>query len=229
MRSGKLLLALPLLIFGIVLIGSLARETRDHRDELDQLRHDLSELAWAMKTPSPFPQAEERIIDLPEDGNTWHTILFLQADWKSRPAERKAHTIWFTEPGLISLREQTHWHVITTDQAEFQKFRPLVDATPCLLIERANGEVIYRESGPQLGKNNDGLRRAIRCEVQRHCPDGRCLPIHPVPGPENEKPLETEIPAILNPEPRKGNPAGTLFVTLAGLAAGTALNWRKNG
>ncbi|MGQ0636457.1 MAG: hypothetical protein ACT4QC_17735 [Planctomycetaceae bacterium] len=177
------------------------------------------------------PQAEDRILDLPEDGDTWHTILFLRPDWRSNSAERRAHTIFFTEAGLSSLRQQTHWHVITTDQPEFQAFRSLVTVTPCLLVERANGEVIYRESGLQLGQNNDGLRRAIRREVERHCPDGRCLPLHPVPGPAPDAP--DEIPAVLREGPaatdEKRNPLVALFAALAGLAGGAAANWKRNG
>ena len=174
--------------------------------------------------------AEERIIDLPEDGNTWHTILFLRPNWQANAAERKAHTIWFTESGLISLRQQTHWHVITTDQPEFEKFRSLVNVTPCLLVERANGEVIYRESGPQLGRNNDGLRRAIRREVQRHCPDGKCLPIHPVPVPNEPEPIN-EIPDIVKKEDPPTQPdrnlGAALAVAAAGLAGGKLLGFRR--
>jgi hypothetical protein len=176
-------------------------------------------------------RAEERVIDLPEDGHSWHTILFLRPDWRSNSAERRAHTVFFTETGLVSLRQQTHWHVITTDQPEFQKFRALVSVTPCLVIERANGEVIYRESGPQLGRDNDGLRRAIRREVERHCPDGRCLPLHPVPGPGPDAP--DEIPAVLREGPTdsedKRSPLVTLLAALAGLVGGAAVNWKRHG
>ena len=42
-------------------------------------------------------------------------------------------------------------------------FARLVSATPCLIIERANGQVVYRESGPQLARDIGGLR----CAVQR--------------------------------------------------------------
>src|SRR4029077_20491618 len=86
--------------------------------------------------------------------------------------------------------------------------RALVDATPCLIVERANGEVVYRESGPQLGTNSRALTRAIQKEIERHCPDGRCLPLHPVPGEDDNR--RDEIPAVLReealPEKRRASP-----------------------
>ena len=143
--------------------------------------------------------AGERVIELPEDGNQWHTILLVCPDWQSRPAERRAEAMFHSEPLLASLKHQTHWHLITTDQPEFEKFRALVDATPCLVVERANGQVVYRESGPGLGHSPHALTRAIRKEIQRHCPDGRCLPLHPVPG-QDELPPGEEVPAVLREE-----------------------------
>ena len=153
---------------------------------------------------------QERVIDLPEDGAQWHTILIVCSGWQGRPAERKAEAMFHAEPLLVSLKHQTHWHLITTDQPEFRKFRALVDTTPCLIVERANGEVVYRESGPELGRHPHLLTHAIRKEIQRHCPDGRCLPLHPVPG-QDEPPPHDEIPAVLREEsPATKNRANSL-------------------
>jgi hypothetical protein len=173
--------------------------------------------------------AEERVINLPEDGNQWHTILILRAGWQGLPSERKAEAMFHTEPLMVSLRHQTHWHLITTDQAECAKFRALVDATPCLIVERANGEVVYRESGPDLGKHPQALTRAIRKEIERHCPDGRCLPLHPVPGKEDESP--EEIPTVLRETPapaeKKANLVPLAAVAGAGLAAGFVWRFKR--
>lgn len=179
------------------------------------------------------PRPEERVIDLPEDGQTWHTILLLRPEWKTISAERKAEAMFHSEPLLVSLKHQTHWHLITTDQAEFVKFRPLVATTPCLLVERANGEVVYRESGPELGKHPHDLTHAIRREIQRHCPDGRCLPLHPVPRKDGERPNDDEIPSVLREGPPLHDRKGTgLFAVLTALGAalgGIAYQWRKTG
>lgn len=168
----------------------------------------------------PREAVEERVVELPEDGNQWHTILILRAGWQSLPSERKAEAMFHSEPLLASLKHQTHWHLFTTDQPECAKFRTLVDATPCLIVERANGEVVYRESGPDLGRQPHALTHAIRREIQRHCPDGRCLPLHPVPD-QDERPAHDEIPAVLREEaPLAGRKTNLLpAAVIAGLAA----------
>lgn len=172
---------------------------------------------------------QERVIDLPEDGYQWHTILIVNPGWQGRPAERRAEAMFHAEPLLVSLKHQTHWHLITTDQPEFRKFRALVDATPCLIVERANGEVVYRESGPELGRHPHLLTHAIRKEIERHCPDGRCLPLHPVPGQDEPQPHE-EIPAVLREEPpaakNRANPLPAVFVVGLGALAGFARKFR---
>jgi len=179
------------------------------------------------------PRAEERVIDLPEDGQTWHTILILRPEWKTLPAERRAEAMFHSEPLLVSLKHQTHWHLITTDQAEFVKFRPLLSTTPCLIVERANGEVVYRESGPELGKHPHDLTHAIRREIERHCPDGRCLPLHPVPHRDEERPNDDEVPSVLRiGPPAHGHKATGVIVLLTALGAalaGIAHQWRKTG
>src|SRR5262245_60866508 len=193
----------------------------------------------ALRPPEPVPivveetfnpQPEERVIDLPEDGYTWHTILILRPEWRSLAAERKAEAMFHSEPLLGSLRHQTHWHLITTDQAEFPKFRPLVAATPCLIVERANGEVVYRESGPELGKRPHDLTHALRREIQRHCPDGRCLPLHPVPG-KDEEPLKDEIPAVLRETPAPAEKRHSFVpaaaIAGAGMLAGFAWKFKR--
>jgi hypothetical protein len=201
------------------------------------LARDLADLravvAIAAEPPAPSELSpEERVLDLPEDGHTWHTILILRPEWRSLPAERRAEAMFHTEPLLASLRHQTHWHLMTTDQAEFQKFRALVNATPCLLVERANGEVVYRESGPELARRPHALTHAIRREIERHCPDGRCLPLHPLPDAPDRNNGESEIPAVLREESRpaqRNPPVGALFAGALGLAGGIAAHWRRSG
>ena len=172
--------------------------------------------------------AEQHVLDLPDDGNQWHTILILRQGWRALPAERKAEAMFQSEPLLVSLKHQTHWHLITTDQEEFRKFQRLVDVTPCLIVERANGQVVYRESGPRLGQNPRGLTLAIRKEIERHCPDRHCLPLHPVPD-KNDPPLREEIPAVLQEEPpekRSSNLVPVAVVAALGGLLGFARKFR---
>ncbi len=215
------LLGCSLLAAALIPAGS--RIYARHNDRLSALESDV-----ALARAEVARGAEERVIDLPEDGCQWHTILILSQGWQGRPAERRAEAMFHAEPLLVSLKHQTHWHVITTDQPEFRKFRALVDVTPCLIVERANGEVVYRESGPALGRHPYLLTRAIRKEIQRHCPDGRCLPLHPVPGPD-ETPSHDEIPAVLReeaPPAQKPNPLPALLAAGLGALLGFASKFR---
>ena len=175
--------------------------------------------------------AEERVLDLPEDANQWHTILILRSGWQNVLAERKAEAIFHSEPLLVSLKHQTHWHLFTTDQPEYQKFRRLVEATPCLIVERANGEVVYLESGPDLGKTPHALAHLIRKEIQRHCPRNRCLPLQPVPGKDEPPPKENEIPSVLREDPaladKKTNLAPLALVAGLGGLLGFAVKFKQ--
>jgi hypothetical protein len=192
---------------------------------------DCSARAAGQSADRPAGRAGEHVIDLPEDGHLWHTILIVRPDWQTSAVEKRAESIFHSEPLLVSLKRQTHWHLITTDEAEFQPFRPLVSATPCLIVERANGEVVYRESGPDLGKRPHQLTHAIRREIERHCPDGRCLPLHPLPDRDNAHETD-EIPAVLretDPPARQKLSLAVILTALAGLGGGVAANWRKTG
>jgi hypothetical protein len=175
--------------------------------------------------------AEERVLDLPEDANQWHTILILRSGWQNVLAERKAEAMFHSEPLLASLKHQTHWHLFTTDQPEYQKFRGLVEATPCLILERANGEVVYLESGPALGKTPRALTHMIRKQIQRHCPRNRCLPLQPVPGKDEPPPQENEIPSVLREEPaladKKTNLAPLAFAAGLGGLLGFAVKFKQ--
>ncbi len=225
----------PLITTGILaalaLSGTALWTTCRMRQACDERLACLeTEIAFCERPAAPVVAVEERVIDLPEDGNQWHTILILRAGWQNLPAQRKAEAMFHSEPLLVSLKHQTHWHLITTDQAECAKFSALVDATPCLIVERANGQVVYRESGPDLGKRPHALTHAIRKEIQRHCPDGRCLPLHPVPG-KDENPPQDEIPAVLRETPPPADKKASLvpLALVAGLAglSGFALKFRK--
>src|SRR5579859_2294835 len=107
-------------------LWSTAENSTNHESRLASLEAAINERPATAPT---WDLIEERVLDLPEDGNQWHTILILRPGWQSQAAERKAEAMFHSEPLLVSLKHQTHWHLMTTDQAEFQKFKALVDAT----------------------------------------------------------------------------------------------------
>lgn len=217
------------ILFAAVLLPAGARLYLRETRRLAVLETEMAQSRAAAGEACRAACTQQRIVDLPEDGHQWHTILLLRAGWQSRPAERRAEAMFHSEPLLVSLKHQTHWHLITSDQPEFAKFGALVDATPCLIVERANGEVVYRESGPQLGAHSRALTRAIQKEIERHCPDGRCLPLHPVPGEEEDR--RDEIPAVLReealPEKRRASPVPLALTAACALCAGFAWKFKR--
>ncbi|MGE5194068.1 MAG: hypothetical protein ACM3U2_16355 [Deltaproteobacteria bacterium] len=227
MKPLTLTSTLAALALSATALWNTGRMTHRCDERLADLEADI---AFGERPAAPVVTVEERVIDLPEDGNQWHTILILRGGWQSVPEERRAEAMFHTEPLLISLKHQTHWHLITTDQTDCAKFRPLVDVTPCLIVERANGQVVYRESGPDLGKHPHALTHSIRREIQRHCPDGRCLPLHPVPGRDEEPPKE-EVPAVLREAPapaeKKASLVPAAVIASAGLFAGFAWKFKR--
>ena len=213
---------------GLMAAALVPAGTRLYSRQVERITALETEVALT-RAAATAASVQERVIDLPEDGNQWHTILILCPDWQGRPAERRAEAMFHSEPLLVSLKHQTHWHLITADQPEFRKFRALVDVTPCLIVERANGEVVYRESGPELGRHPHLLTHAIRKEIQRHCPDGRCLPLHPVPGQDETEPHD-EVPAVLREEgpgtKQRGNPLAAVVIAGLGALLGFACKFR---
>jgi len=193
-------------------------------------------------SPAPVENVQQRLLELPEDGHTWHTILILQPNWQSLPAERRVEALFHSDPELSSLRHQTHWHLITTDQPEYRKFQQLAQTTPCLLVERANGQVIYHGCGPELNQRSPELTRAIRRSVERHCPRGRCLPIHPQPpfppadrnrDADSNESDENEVPLLLRESLETENTTSRDGLSVALTAVGAALSgiayqWKRN-
>ena len=197
--------------------SSIADRAMQSHFELQRRVAVLEEDAFSPR-PIVEVELESRVVELPEDGDQWFTVLIVRPDYKTLPAERRAVAAFSSDPALASLKAQTHFELIETDKPAFEKFASCVDVTPCLILERPNGQVIYRESGPQLGKNSRGLVKAIEKQIERHCPDGRCLPLHPTPV--NDQPEQgDEPPTITIPgDPPKARSLIPV-IAIAGVAA----------
>ena len=171
-------------------------------------------------------------LSLPNDANQWHTVLIVNRGWQNNGAQRAAVTMFDSNATLSALKKQTHWHLICAEDPEFKKFRACVDAVPCLIVERPSGQVIYRESGEQLGLHQQNLVHAMRKEVERHCPDGKCLPLHPVPDAP-KPPAVPDVPpsAVVTPPPavppKQDNTLAAVALAALSAAGGFAIKFRK--
>jgi hypothetical protein len=172
---------------------------------------------------------EERLLDLPEDGDVWHTSLFVHPNWQAVPAERRLVAAFETEPRLVSLKAQTKYHLYTTDDPIYRdRFASAVPVIPSLVLQRSDGEVIYKSSGDRVADDPHALGHAIKDTIRKQCPDGRCRPIVPRPQPE-PVPQPEPIPDLGPPVPEEPNHLLPILIAAAGLATGVGAQWKKDG
>lgn len=196
-------------------------------------------IQYVVQQPEARPPQEEleaRIIDLPNDGDAWHTTLFVHPDWKQRPSDRRLVAAFESEPRLMSVKTQTMFHVYTTDGPDYrERFAQFVPVVPAVLVQRgADGKVIYKKSGPNVADDERKLAREVKDAIKDWCDRNRCYPIHPKPLPDTQpQPLPVEpIPdTMLQPPADKKDNSG--LVALLGIltagGAGVATQLRKGG
>lgn len=183
------------------------------------------------RAPAVVTPVEERILDLPEDGDVWHTSLFVHPNWQAIPAERRLIAAFETEPRLVSLKAQSKYHLYTSDDPIYkERFASAVPVIPALVVQRSDGEVIYKGSGDKVGDDPHSLGHAIKDTIRKQCPDGRCRPIVPKPVPEPlPQPKPEPIPDLGPPATEPPNHLWAILIGAAGLAAGVAAQWKKDG
>lgn len=135
-------------------------------------------LAW---TSAAQPTIERlwssRIVELPEDGQAYYTSLFTSQDWRSVPAERQL-VAWFeSDPRLASLMAQTHSkHYTRADKLYSRYQRAIGDTLPAILIQNAQGKVLYKASGPNIPSGPSQLADQITQCFPRPKPDDTPVP-----------------------------------------------------
>lgn len=141
----------------------------------------------------------EVVIQLPEDGQNFHTSIFTSADWKANAAENQIVVAFDTEPHLLSLRAQTHWHHYTPDHKLWSgQFARAVAQTPCVMIQDATGHVVFKASGANA--NAQGKLGELVKKIAKALKNWR--PLRPCPGPEPcPTPPPDETPAVPAPTP----------------------------
>lgn len=189
-----------------------------------------------------------QVVELPEDGGTYHTVLCLHDQWRAIPKEREL-VAWFqTEPALVSLAAQTHYtQLVESDRVYAEKFAQSVPTLPAVLVMTNEGRVIYKASGPdtpggqQMAAELVGLfdkRPWLRILPWRRprtapepepspCPDGQC--------PDQQKPqppaadVAVDVPDLRPPEQPADSGVwifAAVAVVVAAFAA-VAIEWHK--
>lgn len=181
----------------------------------------LAQRLTALEAQAAAPLVSERVIDLPEDGSLWQTIVIYSTPDKSAPADRRLASELATTPRLVSLQAQTkvyeldprHWWV-----AQHAAGYPL----PCVIVQQPSGDnratVAYKADATALPESGE----AMADQIARGIADCRPRPNPtPTPAPVNPQPIPNTIPNIGPPEGDEGtNEIGWLayaIIAAAGL------------
>ncbi len=191
---------------------------------------------------APEPVLAEQVVELPEDAGECHLSLFVGPDWRARPADRRL-VAWFdTEPRLVSLRSQCHFHLSIQGDALYGRFAAAITTTPAVVLQRADGKVLYKASGANMPPTS----AEMAAEVGRLFPNRPHLfPIlpRPCPGPNCPKPeppkpnvdvnVVTPPPPVPDVRPDVAEESKQVFIPLliiggiVSLVAGVAIAWRN--
>lgn len=148
----------------------------------------------ATKLAAIETKAEDRVINLPEDGGLYHTSLFLHHDWRRRPRDRMLLAWFGSNPRLLSLRHQTFWHIYTERTPLFvNRYSKTVRVLPCVRVQWPNGRVVYQASGENLPKTANGLAVKIVKGIYRLARPRPCPRPHPAPDPAPEPDVDVDV------------------------------------
>jgi hypothetical protein len=155
----------------------------------------------AYKEYKPFvaqPRPEQRVLELPEDGQAYYTSLFLPANWKADATSRSIYSWFETNEQLRGLRAQTHWNVYDENDLFYRtRYFKIAPVLPAVVIQDSTGRVVASVttfSTPE-GLVNDlqyGIETGcIRRWRERREPVPAPAPVpapQPTPGPINGPP-----------------------------------------
>lgn len=187
-------------------------------------------------------QSTARLFDpairLPEDGGVWHLSVFTR-----EPPQTLGRRVllWFeTDERLLALRGQTKWHHYTTADSHYQRHwsdRLRERELPAVILQRADGQIVYKQTNAHMPLSGHDQARAIRRRVEayaKQCDRYGRDPYERVDVPNGEGDLANvpDVPAAPEPVPydehprpqpadrsQEGNPWMWLLVAGAAVAA----------
>lgn len=207
---------------------------------------NVSMAAYAVPVDQATEFAQERVIELPEDGQVWATIVCTSDDWRTNQKERSVVSWFASDPRLAGLAAQTKFYHLTASNVIFKhKFASVVNGQfPCVIVQRYDGTKAYKVSGKNMPSRANDLADAIGATLKKGIPvqtappnyrlvsntqHGRILRPKPCPQPEvTPQPAQPaqpttvvvdtpHVPDDVADEPEKPHWGG--IVLLAGLGA----------
>lgn len=121
----------------------------------------------------------QEVIHLPEDGGLWHTTLVLPSDSPIDSVSKRLVEHFAHSPRLQKLTSQTMLHRYTPSDPLFAaRYEPYFGGVfPALLVQKADGTVIYKVSGEAIPESGEKLADEIAQAIDQ------CCPLRPKPQP----------------------------------------------
>lgn len=176
----------------------------------------------------------ERVIDLPEDGQTWSSVFVWPEAREADPQSRRLAAAFAAEPRLQSLLAQTKTFHYTPQDALFrERFAGTLGvATPQFWLLQpsdnpSQGQAIYAVGGNQI-PDGKTMANQVAAAIAGKCP--RPKPTPPVPTPPTP-PVTPPVPTPpdIGPTPDPVDESLPMWVwvlpVLAG-GAGALAEWR---
>jgi len=164
------------------------------------INQQIADMAiYAAKTAqqtAALPQTA--IAELPDDGQAYHVSLLLHQDWRTRKQERELVAAFDSDPFLRSLKSQVHFHVYPETSSIYRtRLRAAAPDLPCVLVQRATGEVLLKVSGTDATADRVAgpLWRLWKARPIYVCPWRRPQPC-PDPKPEPEPEPDADLTPI---------------------------------
>lgn len=193
----------------------------DSDGRFDQLYENQSVLAEAISAVSE--EASARIVDLPEDGGKWYTVLCLHDKSLTNSQDRRLVGAFAADGRLQSLKAQTNMWMFDQDDRlwKSQYSRQMGGELPQLWVIRSKegmdkGQVIYKVSGAATQIAPGDIGDEIEQAIKDHCPRPG-----PNPSPYRPPPTPSWIPDIRpqTPSGPLGNELPVVYAILAALGA----------
>lgn len=154
----------------------------------------------------------ERIIDLPEDGGLWTSIVVYDDGAKS--ADSRAVASWFaTTPRLQSLQAQTKHFAWPASHWWVKQYRPRTPVPFVLLLDERH-KPVYEAYRGQLPPDGEALADEVEQQITQCCPD-EVQPKKPRPDWQAEGVIPLRRPQTTNQQ-------SSLVMILAFLAVSAA-------
>lgn len=174
------------------------------------------EAAAAAATEKFEKLIRDRVIDLPEDGDKWHTTI-VYYDPQTEADSAKLAAQFASTPRLQSLLAQTHVHTWTVKDPVWRAryAHEFQNITPGVIVQNADGDPVYKASGKNLPKDGEQLANEIAAAISSSCPNGHC----PNPADRPRRPLQDKFIPDIRPQSLKG-PKEIAMVAVLALVAG---------